>query len=159
MHNVKHKMYFYKIYCIICNTNAVGVIRLKHEQAVIFQENRRITNVLRIAEHVLLYMYKSGITGKWSGGPCKERGWRQKYWEGDRYEKENGCRICNPIKIVGNIQPGLTRTVKSWIIVSKTANRLQEEKNSQVWISSHASEKAIQWQVLSDAGIQSICRE
>lgn len=66
MHNVKHKVYFYKKQCIICNTNAVGGIRLKHEQAVIFQENRRITNVLRIAEHVLLYMYKLGITGKWS---------------------------------------------------------------------------------------------
>ena len=76
----------------------------------------------------------------------------KKYWEGDRDEKESSCRICNPIKIVGNIQPGLTRTVKSWIIVSKTANRLQEEKDSQVWISS-------QWQVLPDAGIQSICRE
>ena len=64
----------------------------------------------------------------------------KKDWEGDRDEKESSCRICNPIKIVGNIQPGLTRTVKSWIIVSKAANRLQEEKDSQVWISSHASE-------------------
>lgn len=66
----------------------------------------------------------------------------KKYWEGNRDEKESSCRICNPIKIVGNIQPGLTRTVKSWIIVSKTANRLQEERDSQVWISSHASESA-----------------
>lgn len=76
----------------------------------------------------------------------------EKVQEGNRDEKESSCRICNPIKIVGNIQPGLTRIVKSWIIVSKTANRLQEEKDSQVWISS-------QWQVLPDAGIQSICRE
>lgn len=66
----------------------------------------------------------------------------EKVQEGNRDEKESSCRICNPIKIVGNIQPGLTRTVKSWIIVSKTANRLQEERDSQVWISSHVSESA-----------------
>ena len=87
----------------------------------------------------------------WAVRVKKESG-DKKYWEGNRDEKESSGRICNPIKIVGNIQPGLTRTVKSWIIVSKTANRLQEERDSQVWISS-------QWQVLPDAGIQSICRE
>ena len=47
---------------------------MKHEQAVIFQENRRITNVLRIAEHVLLYMYKLGITGKWSERSVERKG-------------------------------------------------------------------------------------
>lgn len=45
MHNVKHKMYFYKIYCIICNLNDIGVICSKHEQTVISQ---RKTGELRM---------------------------------------------------------------------------------------------------------------
>ena len=45
MHNVKHKMYFYKKQCIICNFNDIGTIRSKHEQTVISQ---RKTGELRM---------------------------------------------------------------------------------------------------------------